>query len=79
MQSLDWGQFSTGVQSKETFDIVIGSDLVYHEEIVTPLVQTLSVILRDGGRFYHVASQQRNSLVEFKEAMERPVFMHRSR
>lgn len=67
VQSLDWANVAS---FKETFDIVLGSDLVYHESIVQILVQALCTLVKPGGVFYHVASQQRDSLVEFKEAME---------
>ena len=65
VKALDWAQ----PPDDTTYDVVIGSDLVYHRDIVPILAQTLNRILSSGGIFYHVASDQRSSLEEFSNAM----------
>ncbi|KAG7386635.1 hypothetical protein PHYPSEUDO_015419 [Phytophthora pseudosyringae] len=72
VEAIDWAQRETwpiGCDG-DKFDILFGSDLVYHEEIVPVLVNVVDGMLAAEGRFVHVASQARHSLVEFKEAME---------
>lgn len=65
-----WPKTSSSEES-DKFDVLIGSDLVYHEEIVPVLVNVVDgLVKQDGGKFIHVASQARHSLVEFKAAME---------
>lgn len=71
--AIDWAKPETWPRRSEsdTFDVLIGSDLVYHEEIVPVLVNVVDGLLKkEGGKFVHVASQARHSLVEFKDAME---------
>ncbi|CAI5704001.1 hypothetical protein KXD40_002452 [Peronospora effusa] len=72
VQAIDWAQRETWPIScdDDKFDVLFGSDLVYHQEIVPALVNVVDGMLGAGGRFVHVASQARHSLVEFKEAME---------
>lgn len=53
-----------------SFDVLFGSDLVYHQEIVPVLVNAVDGLLSSSGKFVHVASQARHSLVEFKDAMQ---------
>uniref|UniRef100_K3WA79 MYND-type domain-containing protein n=1 Tax=Globisporangium ultimum (strain ATCC 200006 / CBS 805.95 / DAOM BR144) TaxID=431595 RepID=K3WA79_GLOUD len=70
--AIDWAKPETWPQQgNDKFDVLIGSDLVYHEEIVPVLVNVVDgLVKQEGGKFIHVASQARNSLVEFKQAME---------
>lgn len=65
VQALDWE--TPPVLPK--FDIIIGSDLVYHADIVHILANTINQLLEVGGKFYHVASDQRSSLEAFSAAM----------
>ncbi|TYZ61353.1 hypothetical protein PybrP1_009718 [[Pythium] brassicae (nom. inval.)] len=75
--AIDWAKPETWPRSNsssssehDTFDVLLGSDLVYHEEIVPVLVNVVDGLLAPrGGKFVHVASQARHSLVEFKDAM----------
>jgi predicted nicotinamide N-methyase len=53
-----------------SFDLLFGSDLVYHQDIVPVLVSAVDGLLSPSGKFVHVASQARHSLVEFKDAMQ---------
>lgn len=69
--AIDWAQPETWPEGSDRFDVLIGSDLVYHQEIVPVLVNVVDgLVKQDGGKFIHVASQARHSLVEFKDAME---------
>ncbi|KAG2522487.1 hypothetical protein BBO99_00005835 [Phytophthora kernoviae] len=72
VEAIDWAQRETWPIScdSDKFDVLFGSDLVYHQEIVPVLVNVVDGMLAADGRFVHVASQARHSLVEFKEAME---------
>ncbi|KAF1774689.1 S-adenosyl-L-methionine-dependent methyltransferase [Phytophthora cactorum] len=72
VEAIDWAQRESWPIScdGDKFDVLFGSDLVYHQEIVPVLVNVVDGMLAAGGRFVHVASQARHSLVEFKEAME---------
>ncbi|EEY58441.1 uncharacterized protein PITG_01108 [Phytophthora infestans T30-4] len=72
VEAIDWAQRETWPVScdDDKFDVLFGSDLVYHQEIVPVLVNVVDGMLAAEGRFVHVASQARHSLVEFKEAME---------
>ncbi|KUF96565.1 hypothetical protein AM588_10009929 [Phytophthora nicotianae] len=72
VEAIDWAQRETWPTScdDDKFDVLFGSDLVYHQEIVPVLVNVVDGMLAAEGRFVHVASQARHSLVEFKEAME---------
>ncbi|POM63829.1 AFL146Wp like protein [Phytophthora palmivora] len=72
VEAIDWAQRETWPIScdGDKFDVLFGSDLVYHQEIVPVLVNVVDGMLGAEGRFVHVASQARHSLVEFKEAME---------
>jgi hypothetical protein len=67
VRSLDWSAPET--YGTERFDILLGSDLVYHKDIVPALAQVVEALLTKDGQFWHVASQARASLVEFKHAM----------
>ncbi|RHY39028.1 hypothetical protein DYB38_002092 [Aphanomyces astaci] len=69
VKAVDWAKPNTYGPSG-AFDVVIGSDLVYHKDIVPILAQVVDAILAPRGKFLHVASTQRDSLVEFKEAMD---------
>lgn len=65
-----WPRQSSSSSETDTFDVLLGSDLVYHEEIVPVLVNVVDRLLTPHtGKFVHVASQARHSLVEFKDAM----------
>ncbi|KAF0685747.1 Aste57867_22355 [Aphanomyces stellatus] len=66
--AVDWAKPETYGTARH--DIVLGSDLVYHKDIVAILAQVVDAMLVPGGTFLHVASQARDSLVEFKLAME---------
>lgn len=69
VQAIDWAEKATWPQN-DKFDVVLGSDLVYHQEIVPVLVSAIDGLLTsEGGKFIHVASQARDSLAEFKDAM----------
>lgn len=71
--AIDWANPETWPKSEngDKFDVLIGSDLVYHQEIVPVLVNVVDgLVKQEGGKFIHVASQARHSLVEFKDAME---------
>jgi predicted nicotinamide N-methyase len=72
VEAIDWAQRETWPIScdDDKFDVLFGSDLVYHQEIVPALVNVVDGMLASEGRFVHVASQARHSLVEFKDAME---------
>lgn len=72
VEAIDWAQRETWPIScdGDKFDVLFGSDLVYHQEIVPVLVDAVDGMLAADGRFVHVASQARHSLVEFKAAME---------
>ncbi|KAI9908759.1 hypothetical protein PsorP6_016664 [Peronosclerospora sorghi] len=72
VQAIHWAQRETWPISCESdkFDVLFGSDLVYHQGIVPVLVDVVDGMLGRGGCFVHVASQARHSLVEFKESME---------
>lgn len=72
VEAIDWAQRETWPVScdDDKFDVLFGSDLVYHQEIVPVLVNVVDGMLAAEGRFVHVASQARHSLVEFKQAME---------
>ncbi|KAJ8539019.1 hypothetical protein ON010_g12852 [Phytophthora cinnamomi] len=72
VEAIDWAQRETWpiTCDGDKFDVLFGSDLVYHQEIVPVLVNVVDGMLAADGRFVHVASQARHSLVEFKEAME---------
>lgn len=65
--ALDWEQVGDEL---ETYNIVMGSDLVYHEDIVPLLVAAIDQLLTEDGTFFHVASQQRSSLGLFIEQMK---------
>ncbi len=71
--SIDWAE-PTSWPAQGSFDILLGSDLVYHEELVQPLIATISHALKSGGQFFHIASQERHSVAEFKELMEQTGF-----
>lgn len=75
--AIDWARPETWPTQKGTdestpakFDMLFGSDLVYHQEIVPVLVNAIDGLLSSNGKFVHVASQARHSLVEFKDAMQ---------
>ncbi|RLN14509.1 hypothetical protein BBJ28_00013498 [Nothophytophthora sp. Chile5] len=70
--AIDWARRETWPITDEgdKFDMLFGSDLVYHQEIVPVLVDVVDGMLAADGRFVHVASQARHSLVEFKQTME---------
>uniref|UniRef100_M4BPT1 MYND-type domain-containing protein n=1 Tax=Hyaloperonospora arabidopsidis (strain Emoy2) TaxID=559515 RepID=M4BPT1_HYAAE len=72
VEAIDWAQRETWPVhcDDDKFDVLFGSDLVYHQDIVPVLVDVVDGMLGTEGRFLHVASQARHSLVEFKEAME---------
>lgn len=70
VQAIDWANRETWPKHNSQFDIVLGSDLVYHSEIVAVLVSVVDGLLSPNGKFIHIASQSRDSLVEFKEAMQ---------
>ncbi|RHY31257.1 hypothetical protein DYB32_003790 [Aphanomyces invadans] len=69
VQAIDWAKPNT-YGPRGAYDVVMGSDLVYHKAIAPILAQVVDAILAPGGRFLHVASTQRDSLVEFNEAMD---------
>ncbi|TMW60214.1 hypothetical protein Poli38472_000256 [Pythium oligandrum] len=73
--AIDWAKRETWPQldgKPSPFDVLIGSDLVYHREIVPVLVNAVDGLLapNSDAKFIHVASQARDSLIEFKDAME---------
>ncbi|KAJ0401195.1 hypothetical protein P43SY_007614 [Pythium insidiosum] len=67
--AIDWAKAATWPAQK--FDVLLGSDLVYHREIVSVLASAVDGLLSSSpdAKFIHVASQARDSLVEFKDAM----------
>ncbi|DAZ97381.1 TPA: hypothetical protein N0F65_003404 [Lagenidium giganteum] len=68
--AIDWARPETWPQPSR-FDMLLGSDLVYHKDIVPVLVNAVDGLLSlQDGKFIHVASQARDSLAEFKDAME---------
>jgi predicted nicotinamide N-methyase len=66
---IDWAKRETWPKQKK-FDILLGSDIVYHKDIVPILADTVDGLLTSNGQFLHVASDQRDALPEFKDAME---------
>lgn len=72
VKAIDWADCETWPIrcDGDKFKVLIGSDLVYHQEIVPVLVNVVNGMLAAEGQFIHVASQARHSLVEFKNAME---------
>jgi predicted nicotinamide N-methyase len=78
--AIDWAKPETWPKANDgttTFDILLGSDLVYHRDIVPVLVDAVDGLLSAdaGAKFIHVASQARDSLAEFKEALEARGFL----
>ena len=54
----DWADTTAWSKREDTakaFDVVIGADLVYHNEVIGIFVNTLQHLLRNGGRFLYVA------------------------
>ncbi|KAL7693599.1 putative Zinc finger, MYND-type, lysine methyltransferase, ankyrin repeat-containing [Plasmopara halstedii] len=72
VKAIDWAERETWPVhcDEDKFDVLFGSDLVYHQEIVPVLVNVVDGMLAPNGRFIHVASQARHSLVEFKDSIE---------
>ena len=52
----------------ESFDIVIGADLIYAAEAVPLLLRTIKSALKDGGHFLYVCPDERDGLVKFIES-----------
>ncbi|KAG9412773.1 hypothetical protein AC1031_015670 [Aphanomyces cochlioides] len=67
--AIDWADPET-YGPRGVYDIILGSDLVYHKDIAPVLAQVVEALLAPQGQFLHVASQARDALVEFKQAME---------
>ncbi|CCI44231.1 unnamed protein product [Albugo candida] len=72
--SLDWSQSDSWPRCEVShtvaqYDILLGSDLVYHSALVPVLVNAIDKMLLSNGQFIHVASQARSSLDQFTERM----------
>lgn len=79
--ALDWKDEATWPEDLlSQTDILIGSDLIYDLELVTPLVSVVRSLLRDGGDFFYVsADDDRAGLKEFVTAMKKVGFTTDSR
>lgn len=71
VKAIDWAQCETwSIQcDQDRYDVLFGSDLVYHDDIVPILVNVVDGMLSKTGQFIHIASQARHSLIEFQQAM----------
>ncbi|TDH69419.1 hypothetical protein CCR75_002858 [Bremia lactucae] len=71
VQAIDWAHRETWSIKCEhdRYDVLIGSDLVYHQAMVPILVHVVDGMLAKTGQFLHIASQARHSLLEFEKAM----------
>jgi len=66
--SLDWT--SESVPEPCTYDIVIGTEVVYDPALVSALAKTLHVALKKGGIFYGVSAAVRQGIPDFVTIME---------
>lgn len=64
---LDWDENKTAYPDDFAgrFDVLVGSDLVYHEGIVPNLLRTIDTLLKQGGTFVFVHKEQRHSVKGF--------------
>nr|CCA17519.1 conserved hypothetical protein [Albugo laibachii Nc14] len=72
--SLDWSQSDSWPRCEDSdtvaqYDIILGSDLVYHSALVPVLVNAIDNMLISSGQFIHLASQARDSLDQFTKQM----------
>lgn len=65
---LDWTQPQKMCKS-ETFDIIIGSEVIYREPILEPLVNTIDYHLKEGGIVYLVSARDRACYLDFFHRM----------
>eukprot|EP00026_Physarum_polycephalum_P007522 Phypoly_transcript_07584.p1 GENE.Phypoly_transcript_07584~~Phypoly_transcript_07584.p1 ORF type:complete len:344 (+),score=41.14 Phypoly_transcript_07584:586-1617(+) len=67
IMSLDW--LSEQVPEPNTYDIVIGTEVVYDEKLVAPLANIIYNALPLNGIFYGVSASVRQGIPQFKECM----------
>lgn len=72
--AIDWSRPETwptpSGSTPAKFDMLFGSDLVYHQDMVTILGSAVDGLLSDEGKFVLVACDERHSLVDFRVEME---------
>mmetsp|Transcript_25654 Transcript_25654/g.77343 ORF Transcript_25654/g.77343 Transcript_25654/m.77343 type:complete len:110 (+) Transcript_25654:3-332(+) len=56
------------------FDVVLGSDLVYDDELVPPLLQLIDHVLAPGGTFLMVAAAGRQGVATLVDALRQTRF-----
>ena len=65
---LDWTE-PEKLGEKEMFDIIIGSEVIYREPILEPLVNTVDYHLKEGGILYLVSARDRGCYLDFFHRM----------
>ncbi|XP_078178086.1 uncharacterized protein LOC144572398 [Carex rostrata] len=72
VQQLRWGdeQDVTNVASTENFDLVVGSDVVYYEELIEPLLKTVEVFAKGETAFVmaHLRRWKKRDAAFFRKA-----------
>lgn len=66
---VDWKDKSTFPEGK--FDVIVGSDLVYHEDLVGLLQDVVADLLAEGGVFLYCHAEERNGVSEFISKLSR--------
>lgn len=72
--AVDWADTTAwtagGPATAPAFDIVIGADLVYHDDVIAMFISTLQHVLREGGRFLYVSRERRGGMALLGPALE---------
>ena len=72
--AVDWADTTAwtagGPDTAPAFDIVIGADLVYHDDVIAMFISTLQHVLREGGRFLYVSRERRGGMALLGPALE---------
>jgi len=82
VHQVDWANTALWEASEETrpsFDVVIGADLVYHDDVIPIFLSTLQHVLRDGGRFLYVSRERRGGMALLGPALEMAGFTLRKK
>lgn len=62
---LDWGNPEVSGLGAASFDVIIGSEVIYREPLLEILISTVDLLLKDGGTLYLVSARDRACYLHF--------------
>ena len=69
VNEIDWFRPDHALLEPQSFDIIIGSEVIYREPILQPLINTIDYFLKSGGSLYLVSAGDRACYLHFFHKM----------